>query len=81
MILSTSKNLTLDPSFFVAPKNTTKLLKSLDEFERDYILQVLESVNWSISGERGAASILQIHPNTLRSRMQKMGIKKTTSFS
>ena len=29
-----------------------------------------------LSGERGAAKILGINPNTLRSRMEKLGINK-----
>ncbi|MDA3892695.1 MAG: sigma-54 dependent transcriptional regulator [Salinivirgaceae bacterium] len=80
IILSTGKQLKLDPDFFNIEKNKSLVIKSLDEFERDYILQVLESVNWSISGENGAANLLKIHPNTLRSRMQKLNIKKHTSF-
>jgi len=30
-----------------------------------------------IHGKKGAAEILGINPNTLRSRMDKLGIKKT----
>jgi hypothetical protein len=29
-----------------------------------------------IEGDRGAARILSMHPSTLRSRMQKLGIKR-----
>jgi len=29
-----------------------------------------------IEGERGAAKILSLNPSTLRSRMQKLGIKR-----
>ncbi len=50
--------------------------KSLEEMERDYILQVLEAKNWRIGGEDSAASILEMHVNTLRARMKKLGIKK-----
>jgi DNA-binding NtrC family response regulator len=81
VILSSGKKLMLDPSFFIPSKSTRLEFKSLEEFERDYILQVLESVNWAISGEKGAAQLLKIHANTLRSRMQKLNIKKNTSFS
>jgi formate hydrogenlyase transcriptional activator len=28
-----------------------------------------------IDGPRGAAKLLAIHPNTLRSRMQKLGVR------
>ena len=50
--------------------------RKLEEVERDHILKVLEQTNWRISGEHGAALLLGLHPNTLRSRMEKMGIKK-----
>lgn len=55
---------------------TMKPRKRLDEMEREYILQVLEDTNWTIGGDYGAASILGLPPSTLRSRMQKLGIKR-----
>ena len=33
-------------------------------------------INWMIEGERGAAKILDMSPSTLRSRMQKLRIKR-----
>jgi transcriptional regulator with GAF, ATPase, and Fis domain len=50
---------------------------SLEEVERTHILRVLRDTNWIIEGKHGAATRLGLHPNTLRSRMQKLGIKKT----
>lgn len=49
---------------------------SLEEVERAHILRVLHDVGWVIEGKQGAADRLGLHPNTLRSRMQKLGIKK-----
>ncbi len=49
---------------------------TLEEMERDYILKVLQQTRWVIGGEAGAAKILSLHPNTLRSRLLKLGIKK-----
>jgi len=49
---------------------------SLEEVERTHILRVLQDTNWVIEGKQGAATRLGLHPNTLRSRMQKLGIKK-----
>ncbi len=49
--------------------------QSLEDVERRHILQVLERSGWVISGKQGAATILKIHPNTLRSRMQRLAIK------
>ncbi len=49
---------------------------TLENVERQHILSVLEQTGWVIEGERGAAKILNLHPNTLRSRMKKLGIRR-----
>ena len=49
---------------------------SLDDLQKEHILRVLERTNWRIRGDRGAARILQLHPNTLDARMRKLGIKR-----
>ncbi len=48
----------------------------LETIERDHILRVLQETRWKIEGEGGAASVLKLHPNTLRSRIKKLGIKR-----
>ena len=53
-------------------------LLTLAEMEKSYIIKVLENTGWLISGEQGAATILQMHPNTLRSRMSKLGIRRAS---
>ncbi len=55
-----------------------KPLRSLAEMEKSHIIKVLEYTSWLISGEHGAASILEMHPNTLRSRMSKLGIRRAS---
>jgi formate hydrogenlyase transcriptional activator len=47
---------------------------SMENVERAHILQVLQETRGVIEGPRGAARILNLHPNTLRSRMKKLGI-------
>ncbi len=37
---------------------------------------MLERNGWVIEGEQGAAAILDLNPSTLRSRMQKLNIRK-----
>jgi len=57
---------------------------TLDEVERGYIVEVLETTNGQVSGAGGAAEILGLHANTLRYRMKKLGItvgKKTGTVS
>jgi PAS domain S-box-containing protein len=49
---------------------------TLDELEKIHILEVLHQTNWRIEGPKGAALLLGLHPNTLRSRMRKLGIEK-----
>jgi PAS domain S-box-containing protein len=51
-------------------------LESLESNERSHILAALQQTDWVIDGLRGAAKILELHPNTLRSRMKKLGIAR-----
>ena len=44
--------------------------------ERRHVLATLERTRWVIDGPRGAAKLLGLHPNTLRSRMKKLGFKR-----
>ena len=54
----------------------------LQTVERDHIVAVLKQSNWRIEGEAGAAAILKLNPSTLRSRMKKLGIRRShDSFS
>jgi formate hydrogenlyase transcriptional activator len=39
---------------------------------------VLQQTSGIIEGQSGAAKILDLHPNTLRSRMKKLEIKRTS---
>jgi formate hydrogenlyase transcriptional activator len=48
---------------------------SLEDIQRHHILRVLERTGWVISGPGGAGAILNIHPNTLRSLMDRLGIR------
>ncbi len=49
---------------------------TLEEMERQHIVDVLDHTNWRVSGERGAAKILGINPTTLEARMKKLGIAR-----
>jgi transcriptional regulator with GAF, ATPase, and Fis domain len=52
---------------------------SLETVERRHIESVLIQRNWLIEGERGAAKALNLHPNTLRGRMRRLGLKRPGS--
>jgi transcriptional regulator with GAF, ATPase, and Fis domain len=49
---------------------------TLENVERRHILRALGETQWVIHGKKGAAEILGINPSTLRSRMEKLGIRK-----
>ncbi len=53
-------------------------LSSLEAIERRHIRAVLLRTQWVIDGPRGAAQVLGLHPNTLRSRLKKLGISRET---
>jgi formate hydrogenlyase transcriptional activator len=49
----------------------------LEDVERSHIVAVLKQTKWRIEGPRGAASVLNMHPSTLRSRLKKLGIQRS----
>jgi len=51
-------------------------IPTLEEMERQHIVDVLEQTNWRVSGEKGAAKILDLNPTTLEARMKKLGITR-----
>ncbi|MES1215048.1 MAG: sigma 54-interacting transcriptional regulator, partial [Bacteroidota bacterium] len=51
-------------------------LQTLEDVEKDHIIEILKKVNWKVSGEKGAAKILGLNPTTLEARMKKLGIKR-----
>jgi transcriptional regulator with GAF, ATPase, and Fis domain len=44
--------------------------------ERDHILAVCALCDWRINGRGNAAERLGLNPNTLRSKMKKLGIAR-----
>ncbi|MCW7755292.1 sigma-54 dependent transcriptional regulator [Desulfobotulus sp. H1] len=48
--------------------------RTLDGVMAEHIRAVLRETGGIIAGEKGAAAILGLHPNTLRSRMKKLGL-------
>ena len=55
------------------PDEDTQVM-TLDEVERRHIEAVLMRTAGVVAGPEGAARILDVHPNTLRSRMKKLGV-------
>ena len=81
VILAADSTLEIGPEMLGAPSDRPSpapQATSLEAVERAHIASVLEQTNWVIDGPRGAAKILDLHPNTLRSRMKKLGITRVT---
>jgi transcriptional regulator with GAF, ATPase, and Fis domain len=56
-----------------------RLPRTIDTVERDYVARTLEETDWIIEGDRGAARRLGLHPNTLRSRLKRWGLKRPSN--
>jgi formate hydrogenlyase transcriptional activator len=63
------------PENLQADLNSPDELLTLDEVERNHIFVALQHSGGVVDGPKGAARILNLHPNTLRHRMVKLGIK------
>ena len=66
-------------SHAIAREEPAAALPTLFEVERNHILAALHKTAGKIEGANGAAKILDLHPNTLRHRIQKLGIRPTAS--
>jgi DNA-binding NtrC family response regulator len=51
---------------------------TLEEMERAHIRGILQRTGWIVEGDRGAARILGLNPSTLRRRLRKLGLRKTS---
>jgi formate hydrogenlyase transcriptional activator len=58
-----------------ADLESQKPLLTLEDVDRNHILAALQHAGGVVDGPKGAARILNLHPNTLRHRMDKLGIK------
>jgi len=76
MILSHGPTLSLDESFGTGPASPAVASEALGDMQRSHILGILERCSWKINGRGNAAELLALHPNTLRSRMNKLGIRR-----
>jgi len=75
VILSSTSLLKIEP-FIKKEQNQIKKILTLNDFEREYIVKVLNMTYWRVAGKEGAAKILGLHPETLRSKMRKLQISK-----
>jgi formate hydrogenlyase transcriptional activator len=77
----------LDDIYIPQNTDTTKheqahlLNRSLEEVERDHIIETLKRCAGKVSGTGSAAEVLKIPGNTLHSKMKKLGINKGDYFA
>ena len=74
VILCPGPVLQLADKLEISSHPSTSAMRTLEETERNQILKILSETRWHIEGKDGAAEILGLHPSTLRSRMNKLGI-------
>jgi transcriptional regulator with GAF, ATPase, and Fis domain len=76
MIHSTTGTLTLDDGTNLSVWRGSRDNETLEEAERRHIEHALRRCRWRINGKGNAADVLGLHPNTLRNRMKKLGIRR-----
>ncbi|HKA53947.1 MAG TPA: sigma 54-interacting transcriptional regulator, partial [Candidatus Binatia bacterium] len=95
VILSPGPDLTLGPETLPASPAGTPVNRvirpgtadlpaerlTLEQAEYHHIVSVLKQTRWRVDGPQGAARILNVHPSTLRSRMKKLGIRRSAEES
>jgi transcriptional regulator with GAF, ATPase, and Fis domain len=79
--MSSNASKIVPETFMVHGEESPESVPTLEQFERTRILEVLHQTNWRIEGPKGAAVILGLHPNTLRSRMNKLAIMRPAKAS
>jgi formate hydrogenlyase transcriptional activator len=82
-ILASGPVLEVESTFMEVARDVDRISDTgtLDSVQRKYIESVLNKTGGVVEGSKGAAAILGIHPNTLRSRMRKLGIPTSRSAS
>jgi formate hydrogenlyase transcriptional activator len=78
VVLAKSPVVQVDESMLRAeePIAGSSFIDTLENNERNHIIRALGETSWVIHGKKGAAELLGINPSTLRSRMEKLGIRK-----
>ena len=81
VINSSGPKLRLVDELRKSTKEVSTSFKTMEEVERDHILQVLTLTKWKVSGKGSASEILGLDRSTLRARMAKLNIAKPHSRS
>lgn len=78
VIISSGKKLELGDWLQInhAAPSAAEKIDTLEDHERKHIIKALKMTNWRVSGDKGAAKILDINDRTLQSRMKKLDITR-----
>lgn len=82
IILTSGKKLSLDhwQPDFRRNINKNESLLSFEEMQKQHIIKALKKTKWRVSGEYGAAKLLQMNAKTLESKMRKYGLIRKEYF-
>ena len=79
-VLLASKNkiekFELPTNAIVPLQENSGTIKSMEEMEKEHIIRALQNCDGKVSGAGGASELLKMHPQTLYSKMKKLGIKQ-----
>jgi transcriptional regulator of acetoin/glycerol metabolism len=78
LILSPGRTLLLDESLGLTQGRGVQNAARLEAVEREHILRVLVDCGWRVKGKGNAAERLGLNPSTLRFRMKKLGIERSS---
>ena len=78
MIISPGRQLKLDNAVELGGHNVESSSMQLDDIEKMHILRVLSACGGKLKGKGNAAEQLGLNPSTLRSRMKKLGIHRSS---
>lgn len=79
VILTPSNVLTIDEKVFSVRTSSATVdthIRTFEEVQKDYILEILKKTNWQVSGKGGAAELLGLNSKTLTSKMRKFNIRR-----
>ena len=76
LILGDGDTLVIDDLLIATGDRGGHVGATLEDVERKHITATLAHTSWVVDGPKGAAKILELHPNTLRHRMKKLGITR-----
>ncbi len=76
VILAKSDVLTFNFPLRSKPIQVSTRFKTMEELQKNHIINALKRANGKVSGKMGAAELLGMNDKTLASRMKKLGIQK-----